>query len=118
MVAPNLISTTEITGKTIAEWVTTVPTAVISNASNSNQVLRLNVLYVTNRGNADATLTVTFYRGGVDYHVVSGIRVAIGTTSIPLAKDSSIYLEEGDALRLSANQNGLLQYVVSYEIMS
>jgi hypothetical protein len=118
MAAPNLISTTNIVGKTQAEWITTTPTAILTNANNSSTVLRINVLFVTNRSGASATATVEFYRGAVAYHVVSGLIVDPNTTSIAIGKDTSIYLEEGDALRITANQNGVLQYVVSYEVMS
>lgn len=118
MAAPNLISTTNIVGKTQAEWITTTPTEILTNANNSSTVLRINVLFVTNRGGTAGTATVEFYRGAVAYHVVSGLIVSPNTTSIAIGKDTSIYLEEGDSLRISATTNGILQYVVSYEVMS
>jgi hypothetical protein len=44
--------------------------------------------------------------------------VPVGNSLVVIAKDTSIYLEESDALRVSAGQAGSLQYVLSYEIMS
>lgn len=118
MAAVNLISATSIIGKTQAEWVTNTANVVLTNALNSSEVYRLNVLYVTNMGAADAAVTIDLFRGGVSYKIVYNLSVPIGNSTVAIAKDSSIYLEEGDSLRISANQAGLLQYVVSYEIMS
>lgn len=118
MAAVNLISATSIIGKTHAEWVTNTANVVLTNALNSSEVYRLNVLYVTNMGNADAVVTIDLFRGGVSYKVIYNLSVPIGNSTVAIAKDSSLYLEEGDSLRIAANQAGLLQYVVSYEIMS
>lgn len=118
MAAVNLISATSIIGKTHAESVTNTATVVLANALNSSEVYRINVLYVTNLGVADAAVTIDLFRGGVSYKIVYNLPVPTNNSTVAIAKDSSIYLEEGDSLRISANQAGLLQYVVSYEIMS
>lgn len=118
MAAPNLISTTSIIGKTKAEWILGSLSEVLANSANSSQVLRVNVLYVTNMGATDQTVTVDFYRGGVGYRLANALSVPVGSTAVPIAKDTSIYLEEGDSLRLGASQAGTLQYLLSYEVMS
>jgi hypothetical protein len=69
-------------------------------------------------GLADATVTIDLYRGGQSFKVVYNLPVPIGTSVVAVAKDSSLYIEEGDSLRISASQTGLLQYIVSYEVMS
>jgi hypothetical protein len=118
MAAPNLISTTSIIGKTQAEWVPDTLTAILSNPANSSQSYRINVLYVTNLGLADDVVTVDVYRNSVSYKLASAIPVPVGNSLVVIAKDTSIYLEEADSLRISAGQAGSLQYVISYEIMS
>jgi hypothetical protein len=118
MAAPNLISATSIIGKTQAEWVTNTPTVVIANATNSSEIHRLNVLYVTNMGIADGAVTIDLFRGGNSYKLVYNLPVPVSNSVVAIAKDSSIYIEEGDSLRISASQAGILQYVVSYEVMS
>ena len=118
MAAPNLISTTSIIGKTRAETLTTSMTAVLTNLANSGEVHRLNVLYVTNLGIADASVSDELYRGGVGYKIVYNLSVPVGQSIVAIGKDTSIYLEEDDSLRLSASQAGVLQYVLSYEVMS
>lgn len=118
MAAPNLISVTSIIGKTRAEWVTAAPEVVVSNPINSNEVLRINSLYVTNLGSSDQTVTIDLFRGGVSYKIVYNLSVPVGGGVVAIAKDSSIYLEEGDSSRISASQAGVLQYIASYEVMS
>jgi hypothetical protein len=118
MAAPNLISTTSIIGKTAAEWVPDTLTAILSNPTNSSQAFRVNVLYVTNLGLTDDVVTVDIYRNSVSYKIASAIPVPVGNSLVVIAKDTSIYLEESDALRISSGQAGSLQYVLSYGIMS
>lgn len=118
MAAPNLISTTSIIGKTNAEFITAAGSNVLVNAVDSSLLLRVNVLYIANVVNADAFCTVIFNRGGTYYPFHSNIRVPEGTTFVPIGKDTGIYLEEGDSLRISASSDGVLRYLVSYEVMS
>jgi len=118
MAAPNLIATTSIIGKTHAESITAVATAALANAVSSNQVYRVNSLFVTNLGGGDATVTVDFYRGSVSYKLAVEVTVPLGSPIVIIGKDTGIYLEEGDSLRILASQAGLLQYLVSYEVMS
>jgi hypothetical protein len=118
MAAPNLIATTSIIGKTQAEWVPSTIAEVLLNPINSSQAIRINVLYITNLGISDATVTIDLYRNSTSFKIASGITVPVGNTMVAIAKDTSVYLEEGDSLRISASQAGVLQYVVSYEIMS
>lgn len=118
MAAPNLISATSIIGRTHAEWITTSLLAIVSNAVDSSEVHRINSLYITNLGSTDATVTVDLYRGGVSFKIVYNIPVPVGNAIVAIAKDSSIYLEEGDSVRISSSLAGVLQYLVSYEVMS
>jgi len=118
MAAPNLISTTSIVGKTKADWVPATLTAILVNPANSSQAWRVNVLYVTNLGSSDETVTVDLYRNSVSFKLAQSIPVPVGNSLVVIAKDTSIYLEESDQLRISAGSASVLQYVVSYEIMS
>jgi len=118
MAAPNLIGITTVVGKTQADWCTTTLTAILANAANTSEVLRINSLFVTNVGNADASVNVNFQRSGLSFYVALNSVVAVGTTSVVMGKDTGIYLEEGDTLRISASANNSLQYLVSYEVIS
>ena len=118
MAAPNLTTATSIIGKTKASWVPNTLTAILTNTANSSQAFRINVLYVTNLSSADSVVTVDIYRNSVSYKIANIIPVPTQNTLVVIAKDTSIYLEEGDSLRISAGAASALQYVVSYEIMS
>jgi len=118
MAAPNIITATSIIGRTHAESITTSPQVILQNLSNSNEVLRVNVLYVVNISMNTATFTVDLYRNSVSYKLVYNLAVNQGSSVVAIAKDSSLYLEEGDDLRIVSNQAGVLQFVVSYEVMS
>jgi hypothetical protein len=118
MAAPNLITTTSIIGKTKADFVPATLIAVLTNPVNSSQSYRINVLFITNLSASDSTTTIDIYRNSVSYKIGNAIPVPVGDSLVAIAKDTSIYLEEGDSLRLSAATAGVLQYVISYEIMS
>lgn len=118
MAAPNLITVSSIIGKTKAEWVPATLTTILNNPSNSSASYRINVLYVTNLGNSDGTVTIDLYRNSISYKIASIVPVPVGNSLVAIAKDTSIYLEENDSLRISASSAGILQYVLSYEIMS
>jgi len=118
MAAPNLITTTSIIGKTKADWVPNTLTAILTNSVNSSQSYRINVMYVTNLSASDSKVTIDIFRSSVSYKIGNAIPVPVGDSLVAIAKDTSIYLEEGDSLRVSATTAGVLQYVMSYEIMS
>lgn len=118
MASPNLVSSTSVIGKTHAEWVLTTASPILTNPGASNSVYRINSLFVTNLGVQDALCTVDLYRSSVSYKLAYEIPVNVKNSVVMIAKDSSIYLEEGDSLRLVSNLPGVLQFVISYEIMS
>jgi len=118
MAAPNLTTTTSIIGKTKADWIPATLTAILTNTANSSQAYRINVLYVTNLSASDSTVTVDLYRNSISIKLANNIPAPTQTSLVVIGKDTSIYLEEGDSLRISAGSASTLQYVISYEIMS
>ncbi len=117
MAAPNIVNVATITGKTAVQAVTTSATAIVSNGSSSNQVLKINALYVANiDGINNAEITVDLFRSSVAYRIVSTVVVPADAVLDVISK--AIYLEEGDSLRLTANANGDLEAVCSYEIIA
>ncbi len=90
---------------------------VTGTASNSNKVLKVNALYVSNvDGTNNADLNVDIYRSSTAYHIAKTVNVPADATLDVISK--SIYLEEGDSLRLTANANSDLEAVCSYEEIS
>jgi hypothetical protein len=119
MAAPNIVNVTTITAKTAVQAVSTTPADIVSNAGSSGTVVKINDLIVANvNGTAAATITASIYRSTVEYKVAHVISVPAGATLVVLDKTSSIYLEEGDTIRLTASANSYLHAVCSYEVLS
>jgi hypothetical protein len=117
MAAPNIVNVTTITGRTAVQAVTTTATAIISNGAASNQVFKVNALYVSNvDGTNNAEITVDIFRSSVAYRIAFTVVVPADAVLDVLSK--AIYLEEGDSLRLTANANSDLEAVCSYEVIS
>ena len=90
---------------------------VTGTASNSNKVLKVNALYVSNvDGTNNADISVDIYRSSTAYHIAKTVSVPADATLDIISK--SIYLEEGDSLRLTASVNSDLEAVCSYEEIS
>ena len=117
MAAPNIVNVTTITGKTAVLAVTTSATAIVTNPSASNKVFKINALYVANvDGAVSADISVALFRSSVSYELAHTVSVPADATLDVISK--SIYLEEGDELRLTASANGDLEAVCSYEEIS
>jgi len=117
MAAPNIVNVATITGKTAVQAVGTSATAIVTNSASSGKVYKINALYVSNVDGANnAEINVDVYRSSVAYHIGKTIVVPADATLDVISK--AIYLEEGDALRLTANAASDLEAVCSYEEIS
>ena len=117
MAAPNIVDVATITGKTAVQAVGTSATAIVTNSASSGKVFKVNALLISNvDGAAAADITVDLYRSSTAYHLVKTLSVPADATLDVLTK--AIYLEEGDALRLTANVASDLEAVCSYEEIS
>ena len=117
MTAPNIVNVATITGKTAVQAVGTSATAIVTNSASSGKVFKVNALYVSNvDGTSNAEITVDLYRSSTAYHVAKTVVVPADATLDIISK--AIYLEEGDALRLTANAASDLEAVCSYEEIS
>ncbi len=119
MAAPNIVNVTTITGKTAVLAVTTSAQAIVTNSGSSGKVFKINSLIVANiDGTNNADVTVDLFRSSTAYRLASTVVVPADATLVVLSKDASIYLEEGDSLRLTASANTDLEAVCSYEEIS
>ena len=117
MAAPNIVNVATITGKTAVQAVTTSATAIVTNSAASGKVLKVNALYVSNvDGTSAADINVDIFRSSTAYHIAKTVSVPADATLDIISK--SIYLEEGDTLRLTASANSDLEAVCSYEEIS
>jgi hypothetical protein len=117
MTAPNIVNVATITGKTAVQAVGTSAAAIATNSASSGKVFKVNALYVSNvDGTSSAEITVDLYRSSTAYHVAKSVVVPADASLDVLSK--AIYLEEGDALRLTANAASDLEAICSYEEIS
>ena len=117
MAAPNIVNVATITGKTAVQAVGTSATAIVTNAASSGKVFKVNALYISNvDGTSNADITVDLYRSSTAYHIAKTITVPADSTLDVISK--AIYLEEDDALRLTASAASDLEAVCSYEEIS
>lgn len=117
MAAPNIVNVATITGKTAVQAVGTSATAIVTNSAASGKVFKVNALYVSNvDGTNNAEINVDVFRSSTAYHIGKTIVVPADATLDVISK--AIYLEEGDALRLTANAASDLEAVCSYEEIS
>jgi hypothetical protein len=117
MAAPNIVNVSTIIGKTAVQAVGTSATAIVTNSGGSNKVFKVNALYVSNvDGTNLATVNIDLFRSSVAYRLAQTVEVPADATLDLVSK--SIYLEEGDSLRLTASASGDLEAVCSYEEIS
>ena len=118
MAAPNVVSVATITAKTAVQAIGTSPTAIVTNSASSGKVFKVNTLLISNvDGSASADVTVDLYRSNTAYHIIKTAPVPVGS-ALDVLSTGSIYLEEGDALRLTASAASDLEGVCSYEEIS
>ena len=119
MANPNIAALTTINGNTQVQSVTTAATSIANNPSSSGKILKINSLIISNiHATSAADITVDLYRSAAAYKLVSTISVAADTSFTAIDKTLSIYLLEGDELRLTASTNSILQAVCSFEEIS
>ena len=120
MAAPNLLNITSSFGRSTGAALTTTLSSILTNASNSGNLIKVNSVIVSNvDGVNNADLNLTLYKNATtDYYIASTITVPADSTLIPVTKDMGIYLEENDALRANATVSSRLQCIVIYEVIS
>lgn len=116
MASPNIVNVTSIYGKTAVQAVTTSSTAILTNSTASDRVYKINSLIVSNvDGALNTDITADLFRGSTPYRIAYTITVPADSSIVLISKDSAIYLEEGDSIRLTASAAGDLEALCSYE---
>ena len=88
----------------------------MANGLNSNKLLKLNSIIVSNiDGNNAADVTISLHDGTNDFYLANVVSVPSKSTLIVLGKDAPIYLEENQTVRGGASAAGDLHCVISYE---
>ena len=121
MSAPNIVNVTSIIGKTNAISLTnTNNTELVSNASGSNKVFKINSLIISNvDGSLNIAVTVNFNNqdniGGTNFEMISTGSVPADSTLVVVDKTNQLYLEEDKSICVQADVANKLKAIVSYE---
>ena len=116
---PNIINVTSIFGRTNVLAVTTTPTDIVVNAAGSGTVVKINNLVIANiNGTTAADINASLFRSSTEWRIAHTISVPADSSLVVIDKTTSIYLEPGDSLRLTASSNSFLQATCSYEIIA
>ena len=118
MAAPNLIGATTITGKTAVVNLSTVTSNVITNSSSSGTVDKLNNITLSNYTSSTVGANVVINRSATVYYLGGNISIPANSTLTLLAKDTAIYLEEGDVMQANVTANSSVTITASYELIS
>ena len=113
---PNILSATSISGQMGMMISNTTPANVVSNATSSNTLVKVNTLTLTNFSATSITANAEIFRSGTSYYIVSNIALPANTAIAVSGKDTAFYLEEGDGLRITSSAN--LSVTSAYEIIS
>ena len=117
MPPPNIVTLTGLTGKTVVHAITTTPAAVVTVLSS--QVVKIQAVTIANTNTTtSADVTVDLFRGSTAYRIASNVTVPAKATLVVISRDTAIWLEEADVLRLTASVNLYLEGVVSYDLVS
>jgi hypothetical protein len=57
-------------------------------------------------------------RSSTNYYIGGNLSIPAQSTLVALAKDTSLYLEEGDVLQINSSANSSISMTASYEIIS
>lgn len=98
-----------------------IPAAASGIITCSNdEVLKVNSLYVSNISETNTALvTADVYDGiNVDSYLVKGLSIGVGGTINIVTNERSIYITEGQSIRLTSSTSGTLSGFVSYERIS
>lgn len=116
--ALNLANTVTITAKTALVNVTTVSANVLSNATSSGQIHKINTIMFNNYSANTATANVTINRSTGDFYIARLVTIPANSILTVIAKDNAIYLEEGDTLQASVSANSSLHLISGFELLS
>jgi hypothetical protein len=124
MSGPNIVNVTNILGKSNVANITTVSSSVIVNPVNSDKVFKINTIMVSNvDGTNSGNVTVELFKFGAQntstgtgnavYSIANVVTVPAKSSLDILSK--SLYLEEGDQIRVRGDANNRLHFISSFE---
>jgi hypothetical protein len=119
MANPNIVAVTEILGESVGAIATTSFVNIVTNTASSGKVYKINSLIATNIDTVNTQdISVNYVSGGTSYALARNISIPLTSSLVAIAKDSGIYLNEGDSIAIKATVASVVEVVCSYEIIS
>ena len=115
MTTANIITVNDIRGTTTATLLSTSFATQISNPGSSGKAYKVNTIIVSNTNTSAVNVSLEFYRDSVGISLGSEIGVPANASVVLISKDTSIYLDEGDAIRAKGSSANYLNFVGSWE---
>jgi hypothetical protein len=127
MAAPNIVAVSNINGKSNVANITTISSSVIVNDVNSGKVFKVNTIIITNvDGTNTGNVSVDLFKfgaqntstgvGNATYAIANTISVPAKSSLDLLSK--TLYLEEGDQIKVKEDSNNRLHFISSFEELS
>lgn len=123
MANPNIIGATTINGNVTYNIPSnTSATTLLSNASSSGVVYKVESLTCANVTASNATATVSVNSaasgGGTAYRLVYQVVVPVNATLQVIDKNTPVYLTENTSIVVTSGTGSAIEYVCSYESIS
>jgi hypothetical protein len=121
MAAPNILSVTSITGKSVSSRPANTATySILSNAASSNRVYKINSIICSNQNGASTVTANVFYNteangAGANNALILFASVPALSTLVVSDKTTSFYLEENASITVSSGTSNGISFLVSYE---
>ena len=123
MANPNIVNVSSIYGGVAySAPANTSATTLITNASSSGTITKVDSLTVANVTGSAANVTVSVNSaaagGGTAYRIAYQISVPANSTMQIIDKNNFVYLTENTSLVVTSGTSGALEYVASYETIA
>jgi hypothetical protein len=120
MANPNIVNVTTILGTTTyLTPANTTGNVLLSNASGSNLVFKINNIVAANVTSSAANTTVSIDNAaagaGTDFPIVAAVSVPGNASLIAVDKTTSFYLMENQSIVVTSGTSGAITYTISYE---
>ena len=114
MAAPNIVSPTTITLKSLRSTVGTSAVTLVTCASD--KAVKVSTLYAANvQGSNAGDITIRVSDGTATHAVCSTVSVPADASVIVVDRNAPLYLEEGDSVEAIASATGTIEIVGSFE---
>jgi hypothetical protein len=119
MAAPNIVSATSVTAKTVLKSLDVLLVNILSNSQNSGKLYKISSLIVANKSSSAAAVTVNISTTEFDVATLATLAhervIAANETVAILDRNTPIYLQEHADIAALASVGNALDVICAYE---